>query len=174
LLSGDWSPRFRSDRWRRGFLVGEAVFAVALVGQIGFQMNQTWRQQRAARASTPITGAWQIESIEPASNGLKSPEGDPWVALYIDDRRGGFYRSRDGALWRCGFQYDGAAQKLGVRALQVSNDYRWQLSDPDHLTLTRQGKGPPQTITLRRLETPVHFSLLDRGFHWVNEWGYER
>jgi hypothetical protein len=172
-LSGGWSLEFHSARWRKGFIIGEAVFAVALVAHVTFFTGKIWLQHRAAQEPTPLTGAWQVESIEPAK-GLVSPEGEPWVALYIDDRRGGFYRSRDGALWRCGFQYDGAAQKLGIRSVRGGGDYRWELTDADHVILTRQGRGPALTVKLRRIATPASFPLLERGFHWVNEWGYER
>jgi hypothetical protein len=31
-----------------------------------------------------------------------------------------------------------------------------------------------ETVTLTRTPVPTHYPLLDRGFHWVNEWGLER
>ena len=35
-------------------------------------------------------------------------------------------------------------------------------------------KFKPATLTLTRIPVPSHYPLLDRGFHWVNEWGLER
>jgi hypothetical protein len=29
-------------------------------------------------------------------------------------------------------------------------------------------------LALVRVPVPMHYPLLDRGFHWVNEWGLER
>jgi hypothetical protein len=174
-LTGEWHLPVRTDRLRKGLLIAETVFALAIVGQLTYFMQKSWRNHRAAQAPTPISGAWQVESIEPenATRPL-SPEGEPWTALYIDDRRAGFYRSRDGALWRCGFQYNEPARKLGIRAVKFSADYLWELSDPDHLLLSQSTIGREMKITFRRIDTPKEFPLLTRGFHWVNEWGYER
>jgi hypothetical protein len=117
-----------------------------------------------------------VEKIESENSkaGPVSPEGEPWVALYIDDQRGGFYRSRDGALWRCVFNYNGGDKKLGIRAVKFSADYVWESSDPDHLVLSRNVRGQTEAITFRRIDTSGDFPLLKRGFRWVNEWGYER
>ena len=175
-LLGAWTPFVPTSGWRKGVIIAEAVFALVMVGQTAFFMNKSWRQHRAAQAPTPIMGAWQVEKIESENSkaGPVSPEGEPWVALYIDDQRGGFYRSRDGALWRCGFNYNGADKKLGIRAVKFSGDYVWELTDLDHLVLSRKDRGQPETITFRRIDTSGDFPLLKRGFRWVNEWGYER
>jgi hypothetical protein len=175
-LPGAWTPSVPSNRWRKGVIIAEAVFAIVMVGQTVFFMNKSWRQHRAAQAPTPITGAWQVEKIEAENSkaGPVSPEGEPWVALYIDDQRGGLYRSHDGALWRCGFNYNAVDRKLGIRAVKFSADYVWESSDPDHLVLSRNVRGQPETITFRRIDTSGDFPLLKRGFRWVNEWGYER
>jgi hypothetical protein len=174
-LTGGWHLPVRANRLRKGLVIAEAIFALAMVGQVTFFMGKSWRDHRAAQAPTPLTGAWRVESIQPenASRPL-SPEGEPWTALYIDDRRAGFYRSRDGALWRCGFQYNGPAQKLTIRAVKFSADYHWELPDPDHLLLSRQTTGQQAKIMFRRIDTPAEFPLVTRGFRWVNEWGYER
>jgi hypothetical protein len=32
----------------------------------------------------------------------------------------------------------------------------------------------PAVLTLTRIPTPAHYPLLERGFHFINEWRYER
>jgi hypothetical protein len=174
-LSGGWTPPLRTTRWTKGLIMIEAVFAVSLLLQSTLTMSGVWRQHRAALAPTPIMGAWQLDKVEPEDAARPvSPEGEPWVALYIDDQRAGFYRSRDGALWRCGFHYNGSAQKLGIRGVRFSADYTWQRPDAEQLVLSRHADGQTTTLTFRRIDTAAGFPLLQRGFHWVNEWGYER
>jgi hypothetical protein len=174
-LTDGWNPHFRRPRARQIMTIAEAVIAIAMIGQVVFFMQKSWRQHRDAQAPTPLTGAWQVETIEAENRAARplSPEGEPWIALYIDDQRSGFYRSRDGAIWRCNFQYNAAAKKLGVRGVKFSADYTWEISQ-DQLVLSQKTAGKPVTITLRRIDTSAGFPLMKRGFRWVNEWGYER
>jgi hypothetical protein len=54
--------------------------------------------------------------------------------------------------------------------------YAMSQPDPTHLVLTPTGKDAKNdgTLTLARIPLPTHYPLLDRGFHFVNEWGLER
>lgn len=64
------------------------------------------------------------------------------------------------------------------------------MPDPNHLILTSlppdppktKGKAPakpatpftPQIVSFTRTPTMAHYPLLERGFHLINQWGYER
>jgi hypothetical protein len=65
------------------------------------------------------------------------------------------------------------------------------MPDDQHVVLTTVPPEPPkatkdktppkpapaftaQTISFTRTPTMAHYPLLERGFHWVNQWGYER
>jgi len=125
---------------------------------------------------TALTGSWQVDSIDVPSFRREpaSPEGQAWIALYIEHLHQGFFRSADGALWRCGFQYNEAKHTLTVSSVGSRMVYNWELSDPNHLRFTWGTGSNPGVMTFHRLVTPDHYALVDRGFRWVNEWGYER
>ena len=60
----------------------------------------------------------------------------------------------------------------------ATKKFTWKVDDRDHLTLTaaRANASPAamvQTLQLTRQPTAKHYVLYDRGFHLVNEWGYE-
>jgi hypothetical protein len=54
--------------------------------------------------------------------------------------------------------------------------YNFVQPNPDSYILTPTGKDAKTaaTLTLSRVPLPAHYPLLERGFHWVNEWGLER
>jgi hypothetical protein len=178
-LTAPWIP----PASRKSFLVTTRViewlylglFSLALVVSNAF----AWHSLHGAAAAMPLAGAWQIEAVEtpnPEAAGLVSAEGQHWATLYIDNRVQGFLRAADGQLWRCNFQYDEAKHSLriggpGSRAVV----YTWKLPAADRLELRRtNGGGGAIVIRLRRLPAPERYFLTERGFHWVNEWGYER
>jgi len=151
------------------------LLSLVLVVSSGF----SWRALHPSGAPIPIAGAWQIDGVEspnPEAAGLVSAEGKPWANLYIDNRIQGFYRSADGQLWRCIFQYNEAKRTLRIAgpALRAA-EYAWALPDADHLELTRKtGGGDAIVLRWHRLPAPEHYALTERGFRWINEWGYER
>ncbi len=170
-------PARPGARFRIATRVFEGIFlfgvSLALIVSQGFG----WRAHLRAEIPTPLMGAWQIDSVDTANPKARpvSPEGQAWSVLYIDSRQQGFYRSADGALWRCGFQYDEAKHQLRVSAAAIrAAMYDWSLPDPDHLELKRMADKQPVTIHLHRLPAPDHYPLLERKFSWINEWGYER
>lgn len=134
-------------------------------------------KRRAALKPTPLFGAWALDGADSAGRHAlpASPEGDPWAALYIDDRRQGFYRTTEGGLWRCTFRLDPKNdRRFTVDSVRLHIDFDWTEPDPDHLLLTRKVDNEPVTLRLHRLTAPEHYPLLERKFSWVNEWGYER
>ncbi len=75
-------------------------------------------------------------------------------------------------LWRMYLTYNESAHTLGMvsRGGGGAVKYTWQTPSPDVLVLNTSGK----VLTLHRVPTPASYPLLTRGFHMINEWGYER
>jgi hypothetical protein len=48
--------------------------------------------------------------------------------------------------------------------------------DATHMVLTpiKDDAKTEPVLTLERMPLPQHYPLLERGFHFVNEWGLER
>ena len=81
--------------------------------------------------------------------------------------------------------------RISCYFISAPTNYAWQLSDPNHLILTSVPPDPakpdpkhkpakpaapftPAVLTLTRTPTPDHYPLLERGFHFISEWRYER
>ena len=104
-----------------------------------------------------------------------------------------YTRSTDGELWLSRVNLDSKKHTVRISCYFIGSptNYAWQLSDPDHLILTPVPPDPPKpdpqhklerpvaqfspaVLTLTRIPTPAHYPLLERGFHFINEWRYER
>lgn len=190
--SATWIPP-ASRRWSRITLrVAEVVVSFALVLAIPIMMGMNWHQGAAARRTqSPLQGAWHLDGTHPASGAFLTPEGAPITDLYIDTVQRAFRRSIDGALWRTGLNLEADRHLMSVYAYgSGQTKYSWQMPDANHLILTTsppdppktKGKAPakpaplfmPQTISFTRTPIPQHYFLLERGFHFVNQWGLER
>lgn len=176
-LTGVWVP----PASRRAFRVATAVVETLILAGISLALLlgdlHGWRVQRRSMSPTPLLGAWEVDPGAAAATRTLpvSPEGRPWAALYVDNRREGFYRSDDGALWRCAFDDDEAKHHLRISAAAIKAVvYDWSVPDRDHLELRRAGDDQAGTIRFHRLAAPEHYPLTERRFNWINEWGYER
>jgi hypothetical protein len=189
-----WVPPASRRAGRIAILVTEIVFAAAFLVVQPILMTIGWHHlQVALRTPSPLTGAWHLDATHPASGAFIDPEGLPVTDLYVASSGRAYMRSSDGELWIAPVNLD--AKKHTVRLncyfIHGPTNYAWQLSDPSHLTLTtvppdaskpgdkRKSAKPaapftPAVLTLTRTPTPTHYPLLERGFHWISEWRYER
>lgn len=187
-----WIPPARR-RWSRITLrTVEIVFTFALLILVPYFIGMGWKQNVAAmHTPSPLLGAWHLDAAHPASGAFITGDGAPASDLYIDTVRRAFTRSVDGELWRTGLNIDAKARTIAVHPYGGDTvKYAWQMPDSQHVVLTTippaapksKDKTPPkpappftpQVISFTRTPTMAHYPLLERGFHWVNQWGYER
>jgi hypothetical protein len=142
-----------------------------------FQLKQGFAEQRASvRNPPPLTGQWHLTA---ATKPFLTGDGIPLADIFFEPTGHVMYRSSDGVLWRGGSGTDDKKHTLQLYC--VGHDgppplYAMSQPDPAHLTLTPTGKEAKNdgVLTLVRVPLPAHYPLLDRGFHFVNEWGLER
>jgi hypothetical protein len=187
-----WIPYSRR-RWARITLrVVEIAFTAALIILVPTFIGIGWRQSRvAARTPSPLLGAWHLDAAHPATGAFITGDGAGATDLYIDTVQRALTRSTDGELWRTNLNIDPKAGTITVRPYgRGPVKYAWQMPDAQHLILTTvppdtpktKDKTPakpvapftPQIVSFTRTPIQAHYPLLDRGFHWVNQWGYER
>ena len=188
-----WIPPL-PRRWARITLrIVEIAFTFAFLILTPWNMGQAWRNNEAAQhKQSPLIGSWHLDAAHPATGAFITAEGAPASDLYIDSVHRAFTRSVDGQLWRTSLQADDKTHTLTIYPYGLSGitKYSWQMPDPQHLILTSvppdapeprtktpAKPGPPftpQTVSFTHTATPAHYFLLDRKFHFVNEWGYER
>jgi hypothetical protein len=189
-----WVPPATRRTGRIAILVTEIVFAAAFLVVRPIFMTIGWHHlQTAIRTPSPLVGAWHLDATHPASGAFIDPEGRPVTDLYVAPSSRAYTRSIDGELWLSGVNLDSKKHTVRISCYFIGppTNYAWQLSDPDHLILTSVPPDPdkpdpkrkldrpaaqfsPAVLTLTRIPTPAHYPLLERGFHFINEWRYER
>jgi hypothetical protein len=183
-----WVPPASRRAGRIAILVTEINFAAAFLVVQPIFMTIGWHHlQVALRTPSPLLGAWHLDATHPASGAFIDPEGLPITDLYVAPSSRAYTRSTDGELWLSGVNLDPKKHTVRISCYFIGapTNYAWQLSDPNHLILTSVPPNPdpkhkpaapftPAVLTLTRTPTPAHYPLLERGFHFINEWRYER
>jgi hypothetical protein len=189
-----WVPPASRRAGRIAILVTEIVFAAAFLVVQPIFMAIGWHHlQVALRTPSPLVGAWHLDATHPASGAFIDPEGHPITDLYVAPSSRAYTRSIDGELWLSGVDLDPKKHTVRVSCyfINAPTNYAWQLSDPNHLILTSVPPEPPKpdpkhkparpaapftpaVLTLTRTPTLDHYPLLERGFHFISEWRYER
>ena len=184
--TGIWVPPTERKLFRRATLVVEIAFLVLVLGQDVIFGGMAMHQLAIGRKNhSPLIGGWRIEP--PATTaGAK-----PWLApdkaqitkIYFDRAIGKnafftYARGDDGELWRDISSADAEYHTLTIRnAYTGPRAYLYRMVGNDRIVLTpvvKRGATPPAGPTLVRIPLPASYPLLTRGFHLVNEYGYER
>jgi hypothetical protein len=70
-------------------------------------------------------------------------------------------------------QYDAAASRVTLTARGAKYPLAYSRSDPDRLLLEGKLEGDSLSVRLRKRDTS-RFPLASRGFHWINEFPFNR
>ncbi|AEU34711.1 hypothetical protein [Granulicella mallensis] len=165
----------------------EAICIAALLilgaGVMAYQDGEVYAQQRENRLHPPsITGQWHIDSAEITVNGISTPHpllsggGLPITDIFFEPTGHANLRATDRVLWRARTKYDETKHTFWMTWVgQGPADYNVSQPDPSHLVLASAGDVKNGYILhLTRVPLPQHYPLLDRGFHLINEWPFER
>jgi hypothetical protein len=181
-----WIPPSRKRWYRITLLVVEWVFCLGFLIMMPIQDGIGWFQTvKAEQERTPLVGSWKIDTAHLPKDVFITGDGLPASDLYIDNAVRAFTRATDGALWRTRLKLDAKAHTMRIDCFpSKSMNYSYQMPDNDHLMLTatapedakpeEKAKFQSFTLALKRTPTLAHYPLLDRGFHYVNQWGLER
>jgi hypothetical protein len=170
--SGVWVPPASRRGFRMATRALECVFIGYFVLYMPYRYKGLWDVRYASsKVQSPLLGAWKLDTAHPAGGAFVTPEGLPATDLYVDTVSRAFLRSTDRALWRTRLKLDAAGHKLQITCyMKEPVDYIWYMPDSDHLLL----KSKTDWASLTRVPVAGHYPLLERGFHFVNEWGLER
>ncbi len=193
---GVWVPPASRTGILRGMKIAEIGYLLLALGSIGSSVRSRWTMVELGQKPSPLLGAWCVKDASPSA--LKTAEGSPWTHIYFDSTDRPMVRDRSGQLWRYNLKYDAAKATLEMRGPTDLTQFTWHVEDSDHLILKavlaravslteargwvalKDAAAPQQvkpaideTLRLERQPTAKSYVLYERGFHWVNEWGYE-
>ena len=168
----DWSPWKTSQGLRTESLLLAAFVAMTLANQSYRLGPQTLRELHNIAHPGPLTGLWHVDhATQPYITG----DGLPMTVLSLEPNGRAMLRASDNALWRATGTCNPADHTLRITPIGrgLVTLYTYTQPDATHLVLTPL-QGQRGVLTLSRIPTPAKYPLLERGFHWVNEWGLER
>jgi len=165
-------PLFRRPLWHRGALVIASLFLVAVIGT---SLYQSYDQRRLFTGQrSPLYGVWEVEEFS-LGQSTATASAPRWRRMIFDSPRRVAVQTTD-VLERYGSQLD---QDKRTLTLRKRDDPGWntvltyEQVSPDVITFAGALNGSEMTARLRRTDERK-FLLTDRGFHWINEFPFNR
>jgi hypothetical protein len=167
---------FRARGLERARLVAKALFIVAALWT-STKMALPGHAMLGPNALKPeLYGVYQVESFERKSEGTAAP----WGTLTLG-RSAFIMRRADGAGRSLRYKLDPQKKRVtlmpmpGGRAAPGEGpfDLAYDRPDPEHLRLEGEFEGEQVVVVLKKAPEPPSL-LMSRGFHWVNEFPYNR
>jgi hypothetical protein len=163
--------------WMR--IVARIVWVVVALGFILYQTaHESWNTYKEIYIHPkhpPIYGLYEVEKF--ARNGQEAPplltDTNRWHWVFFND-----YGSMRAVLMndrRKNYtaNQDAAKKTIALSSGQVTNVFTYTWGDTNHLVLRGSLAGDALEVNLHRLG-PTNFLLLNRGFHWINEYPLNR
>jgi hypothetical protein len=171
-----WGPGWSAAGVQRETFILAAWLIVAIAGRAWVLAPEIALERANTAHPSPVTGLWRVDS---ATKPYLTADGLPMVAISLEPNGHAMLRASDQVLWRAVATYDASTHTLRIQPIGVAPSVTYAVTQPDatHLVLTPQSSRPAGeygTLTLSRVPTPQQYPLLERGFHWLNEWGLER
>jgi hypothetical protein len=165
-------PLFRRPLWHRGALVIASLFLITVVGT---SLYQSYDQRRLFTGQrSPLYGVWEVEEFS-LGQSTATASAPRWRRIIFDSPRRIAVQTTD-LLERYGSQLD---QEKRTLTLRKRDDPNWntvltyEQVSPEVITLAGALNGSEMTARLHRTDERK-FLLTDRGFHWINEFPFNR
>jgi hypothetical protein len=175
----DLRPLFRRPWLHRGALVLRTVLVLALTALslwLGYDYRRTYAEW-APRG--PLYGIWNVEELVAIDGrGRPAPATDVtrWRRVIFDSPQMLALQLTSDSRVRYHLHLDAGQKTLALTGLDDpswESTWTYQETGPGLLQLEGEYEGKKIRARLRRAEQPT-FRLLSRGFHWINEYPFNR
>jgi uncharacterized membrane protein YphA (DoxX/SURF4 family) len=177
-------PRFAqpkllgTPRANRTAIAAQLLFGLYLTGMNVYGSIQAWHQRGGGRAKPALYGIWDVEqmSIEGVVRSPLLTDYDRWRRVLFDSPSYTSFQRMDESFANFGSSIDDGK---GTLTLTKGGDKNWKGSlsfnrpAPDQLVLDGTMGGHKINMQLRLVDRSK-LMLLSRGFHWINEYPYQR
>ena len=170
---------FSTLRANRIALAVQVIFGIALVGMNVYSGWSNWYIYGGGRVKSPLYGIWNVDRIS-IDGQLRSPlltDYDRWRRAIFDFPARMAFQRMDDSFVPYGVSINGEAKTLALT--KNSGDKNWkaqftfQRLGQDQLTL--DGNMDSHTVHIQlRLVDRNKFLLVNRGFHWIQEYPFNR
>lgn len=163
---------------RRNRIAGAVQVAIGVWMLVGASVGGwiAWTGYGGGAPEPDLYGMWAVTEFE--RDGAPVPplitDENRWQRIVFEAPGAVAVQHMDGSLQHAGAEVDLRAGTLAVLGPDAPlAEFTVDRSDPARLTLDGTLSGSPVRMTLHR-EDPQRFTLLNRGFHWVQEYPYFR
>ena len=171
-------PLFATARGNRIALVAQVVVGLALFGMNFYVMRAAWYEYGGGQAKSPLYGIWDVNQL--AIDGQDRPplltDKERWRRVIFEIPILASFQRMDDSFARYGSSVD---VKKGTLALTRFDDKNWKASftfqrpAPDQLFLDGEMDSHKVHMELQLFDRQK-FLLVNRGFHWVQEYPFNR
>ena len=171
-------PLFAGRRASRIAVAAQVVVGVWLLGANADSCRVDWYRSGSGRTLPPLHGIWEVE--QQSSDGqIRAPlltDDGRWRRIVFDvPTRVFFQRIDDSYAWH------GVTVDVNNKTLVLTDDHdkNWKANfsferpAPDRLALEGSMDGHAVRMELKRID-PKQFLLVNRGFHWIQEYPFNR
>jgi hypothetical protein len=167
---------FRARRLERARPVVKALVIAGALWTYASQALAGYAMRGPNASKNPLYGVYQVESFERGGGGAAAP----WATLTIG-RASLIVRRADGAGRSLRIKLDPEKKRINLLPMPGGRpapgegpvDLAFERPDPEHLRLEGDFEGERVVVALKRVPEPPSL-LMSRGFHWVNEFPYNR
>ncbi len=169
------SPLFRLRRANRVALALQVLFGLWLLAGNALGAWNNWYAFGGGRPKSALYGIWNVKEI---SSGDRSPvpSYDQWRRAIFDFPTSMTVQQQDEALVYYSATIDTKAKTLLVTSngrLKSIGHFTFQRSDPRELALIGDMDGQRMQIQLE-LQDKSKLPLVNRSFHWIQEYPFNR
>jgi hypothetical protein len=169
---------FRSGRANRIAVLLQVAFGMYLIGMGIYSGVQGWHNYGGGRPKSPLYGIWNVEqmSVDSQVRPAMLTDQDRWRRIIFDFPAVTSFQRPDDSFSRYGSSIDDQAKTL---TLTKPTDKNWKATfafvrpAPDQLALDGTMDGHKIQLKLK-LQDRDKFTLVNRGFHWINEYPLQR
>jgi len=171
-------PLFRARRANRIALAVQILLGMWVVGINVYGGWAAWHTYGGARTKSALYGIWDVEEM--STDGQTRPpllsDNDRWRRVIFDFPERMNYQRMDDSFGGYG---TAISVNDGTLALTKYDDKNWKAnihferSAPDHLALDGMMDGHAIHMRLQLVDRNK-FLLISRGFHWIQEYPFNR
>jgi len=166
-------PVVMHPKARLAYAVGKAIVILLIVVPMIFS-----GLRREAEMPMFLGEKYDVyEIVEHKTNGIVVPEDDRtrrWKKLYVVSKGQSSLQYMDGARIPWNFAADTVARTMSLASPDSGTVYRFQyVVEKDNLYMLK-GMLNNDSIQIAMRKNSDEFLLINRGFHWINEYPYNR
>ena len=171
-------PLFATARSNRIAVGAQILFGVILMGMNAYGSRTLWYQYGGGSPKSALYGIWNVEEL--VVDGQPRPplmsDHDRWRRVIFDVPSRTAFQKMDESLVRLGAAINTSDNTL---KLTKNDDPNWKASfsytrpAPDRLVLEGEIDGHKEKMELQLVDR-AKFPLVSRGFHWIQEYPFNR